>query len=69
MPLSLKKRAKMARTERVNKINAMSLNGHGYFMDAAHDASARLYIETGDESYLRYLPDYSKRRKISGRVS
>lgn len=62
MPLSAKKQAKMARAERVQKINAMSLNGKGYFMDAAHDADSRNYINTGDEKYLRHLPDYRKIR-------
>lgn len=62
MALSKVKQARMALKERRKKVNARSLNGRGYFMDANHDATAREYIETGDESLLNDLPDYSKRR-------
>lgn len=58
MPLSKRKQAKMELEERHQAVNRRSLNGKGYFMDAAAEIDAQKYIETGDVSYLDRLPDY-----------
>lgn len=62
MPLSKKKREKMAKAARVEHINHLSLNGRGNFLDAQQNADAARYIESGEVRYLTYLPDYSDRR-------
>lgn len=62
MSLSEKKKNKMKRTKRVSEVNARSLNGKGYFMDASIELFAKRYIETGNPEDLERLPDYRKFR-------
>lgn len=56
MALSKTKADKIAKQKRQDEVNARSLDGKGYFMDANWQASAKLYVETGDEKHLTYLP-------------
>lgn len=63
MPLSEKKQKKLELKARQELINNRSLDGKGYFMDTNAEIDARKYLETGDEKYLEYLPDYSYRRR------
>lgn len=63
MPLSEKKQKKLELKARQELINNRSLDGKGYFMDTNAEIDAGKYLETGDEKYLEYLPDYSYRRR------
>ena len=65
MPLSQRKKARMIQAERQRKVNARSLNGKGYFMDAGDEDLARRYLATGDENLLNKLPDYPLLRRNS----
>lgn len=56
MPMSKAKQDKIARRKRVAEVNARSLNGKGYFMDANWRLYADRYVETGDPKYLALLP-------------
>jgi hypothetical protein len=65
MPLSKKKQAAMELAERRRKVNARSLDGKGYFMDAGDESDVRRYLETGDETILNQLPDYGSSRRTT----
>lgn len=54
--LSQSKRDKIERARRIREVNARSLDGEGYFMDAGWEHSAQKYVDTGDERYLENLP-------------
>lgn len=56
MSLSKKKLEQLELRKRRDKVNARSLDGKGYFMDANWESQARKYVETGDPKFLEGLP-------------